>query len=275
MDKVKMIRTRPPQIKTEQVSKVHKKTPTLDREVFETSRALEYLSEKELRAQIGHGKAYWPICILKELIDNSLDACEGANISHDINVVAQDDHITVTDNGPGIPEHVIEKSLDYLVRVSNKAYYISPTRGQMGNALKVIYATSFVDTGRGYVEIAANGKLHHIEITLDRIAGKPKIKHTSKPHFIKNGTFIKIHYPNSSCLLNGESDSLLNEDDDDYYDLLTGYDLINRYVAFNPHATFTYNNAKYIVEKTVPLTTLGRNMTSNVKPRLPRSLVGQ
>ena len=29
------------------------------------------------------------------------------------------------------------------------------------------------------------------------------------------------------------------------------------------------------VEKTVPLTTLGRNMTSNVRPRLPRSLVGQ
>jgi DNA topoisomerase VI subunit B len=209
----------------------------LQREIFETSRVLEYFTEKELRAQIGHGKDYWPVSILRELIDNSLDACENINVSPEIDVEVKDDFISVTDNGPGIPENIIQGSLNYLIRISDKAFYISPTRGQMGNALKVVYAASFVDCGQGYVEIAANGKLHRIEVTLDRIAGQPKIDHTTEPHFIKNGTFIKIYYPNST--------RLLTDGEGDFYKIMIGADLVNRYSAFNPHATFIYNGTRY------------------------------
>ena len=141
----------------------------LTREVFETSRELEYFSEKELRAQIGHDPSFWPIAILRELIDNSLDACEKTSISPTIEIDIKDDFITVSDNGTGIPIEIINKSLNYLSRVSDKAYYISPTRGQMGNALKVIYAAPFVTSGNGYVEIGSHGELHHISITVDRI----------------------------------------------------------------------------------------------------------
>ena len=165
----------------------------LTREVFETSRELEYFSEKELRAQIGHDPSFWPIAILRELIDNSLDACEKTSIAPTIEIDIKDDFIIVSDNGTGIPIEIINKSLNYLSRVSDKAYYISPTRGQMGNALKVIYAAPFVTSGNGYVEIGSHGELHHISITVDRIAGKPKINH-SKTTFVKNGTFIKIYY---------------------------------------------------------------------------------
>jgi hypothetical protein len=44
----------------------------LQRVPFETSRLMDFFSEKELTAQCGHEKADWPLVILKELIDNSL-----------------------------------------------------------------------------------------------------------------------------------------------------------------------------------------------------------
>ena len=134
-------------ISTQGKNPVSKKT--LKREVFETSRELEYFSEKELQAQIGHDKRLWPIAILRELIDNSLDDCEKTTIAPNIEIETKDDFITVSDNGTGIPVDVINKSLNYLSRVSDKAYYISATRGQMGNALKVVYAAPYVTSGKG------------------------------------------------------------------------------------------------------------------------------
>jgi DNA topoisomerase VI subunit B len=210
---------------------------TLKREVFETSRELEYFSEKELRAQIGHDKIFWPIAILRELIDNSLDACEKSNTSPIIEIEIKDDFIIISDNAVGIPIEIINKSLNYLYRVSDKAYYVSPTRGQMGNALKVIYAAPFVSSGNGYVEIGSHGELYHISIKLDRIAGKPKINH-SVTSFVKNGTFVKIHYPKSTSLL-------LTPNRNSYNIPPTPQELIEGYNAFNPHATFILNGTKY------------------------------
>ena len=54
-------------------------TPKLDRTVFETSRLLDFCSVKELTAQTGHHPHDWPLVVLKELVDNSIDACEEAD----------------------------------------------------------------------------------------------------------------------------------------------------------------------------------------------------
>jgi len=43
----------------------------LERTTFRTSRLLDFFSEKELTAQIGHDSADWPLVNLKELIDNA------------------------------------------------------------------------------------------------------------------------------------------------------------------------------------------------------------
>src|SRR5262249_8135137 len=103
---------------------------TLTRTVFETSRLLEFFTEKELDMQIGHAKELWSIALLKELIDNSQDACESANVPPEICVEIEADLLRVSDNGPGMPVETLRRSLDYAVRVSDKAYYCSPTRGQ-------------------------------------------------------------------------------------------------------------------------------------------------
>ena len=75
----------------------------LERATFSTSRLLDFASEKELIAQIGHRTDAWPIVLLKELLDNALDACEDAGTPPDIKVTVKEDSVTIEDNGPGIP----------------------------------------------------------------------------------------------------------------------------------------------------------------------------
>jgi len=55
---------------------------TFKRETFTTSRLLEFFTEKELTMQIGFSRPGWAIALLKELIDNALDACEGAGVAY-------------------------------------------------------------------------------------------------------------------------------------------------------------------------------------------------
>jgi hypothetical protein len=48
----------------------------LQRETFRTSRLLDFASTKELIAQTGHQPTQWPLVVIKEVIDNEVDACE-------------------------------------------------------------------------------------------------------------------------------------------------------------------------------------------------------
>src|ERR1700736_5126528 len=108
----------------------------LDRLVFTTSRLAEFCSEKELINQTGHDSDEWPLVVLKELIDNALDACEEAGAAPAIHVEVSDAKITVFDNGPGIAPETVVGILDYNTRTSSREAYVSPTRGAQGNALK-------------------------------------------------------------------------------------------------------------------------------------------
>lgn len=204
---------------------------TLERATFATSRLLEFFTEKELSMQIGHDRDWWPLALLKELVDNALDACETAGVSPEVEVIVEADALSVRDNGPGIPAATLERSLDYLVRVSDKAYYVSPTRGQLGNALKCVWAAPYVDTGEeGRIEVFAGGQRHEVTVTLDRIAQCPQLSyHVSPDNFVKNGTFMKIHWPEIAGCLDGDECVLSVER------LLAGY------AAFNPHASFTWS----------------------------------
>jgi hypothetical protein len=58
----------------------------LRRETFETSRLLDFCSERELVKQIGHAPDQWPLVVLKELIDNAIDAAEEAGVAPTITV---------------------------------------------------------------------------------------------------------------------------------------------------------------------------------------------
>jgi signal transduction histidine kinase len=86
----------------------------LERVAFKTSRLLDFVGRRELTAQIGHGVDVWPLVVLKELVDNSLDAAEEAGQAPAITISVTTDpgSISIIDNGPGMPAQTITDILD-------------------------------------------------------------------------------------------------------------------------------------------------------------------
>ena len=104
-------------------------TEVLERTTFQTSRLLDFLNEKELAKQCGHPRANWPLVVVKELVDNALDACEEQGAPPVVTIVFTEDSITVADNGAGIPAATVDGILDFNVRASSREAYVAPDRG--------------------------------------------------------------------------------------------------------------------------------------------------
>jgi DNA topoisomerase VI subunit B len=169
-------------------------TATLHRQTFTFSRELEFFQERELTAQVGIDRRRWPYVILKELVDNSVDACETEGVAPEIEVTIGEDTLSVSDNGPGLPADVVTRILDFSTRTSDKEAYRSPTRGQQGNALKTILGMSYnLGGGHGRILIDSRNVRHDIRISLDAIAQRPAIDHNQE-EFVKNsGTAITAY----------------------------------------------------------------------------------
>ena len=216
--------------------------PRLERSTFETSRLLEFFSEKELAMQIGHPPELWPLALLKELIDNSLDGVESADgepSAPRVSIVVEDNALSVQDNGPGIPAETVGRSLDYTSRVSNKAHYVSPTRGALGNALKCVWAVPFVIDGhQGRAEVVAQGIHHDISIAVDRVVGIPIIKHTPAPSIVRKGTFVKVHWSAIASCLGSKT-----------HDSYNAAHLLRAFATFNPHAHFSLTGAETLAAR--------------------------
>ena len=193
-------------------------TQKLTRTTLRTSRLLDFCSRKELIAQTGHEPGCWPLVILKELVDNALDACEDARVTPQIKIIVDDNGITVSDNGPGIPPDTIEGVLDFSIRVSNREAYVAPDRGAQGNALKTLVAMPFVlGEGEGGLEIATRGELHRITLSVDRIRQEPVIDHQRLPGdpIVKTGTRVSVRWPDLPCSIQqdaSEPDSPIESD---------------------------------------------------------------
>jgi DNA topoisomerase VI subunit B len=204
------------------------KAPQLQRIAFQTSRELDFLSEKELVAQTGHQRREWPLVVLKELVDNALDACEEAGVAPCIDVSVDDQGIRVADNGPGIPPEVVASVLDFTIRVSSREAYVAPDRGRQGNALKTVVAMPFVLSGEaGRIRIDARGVRHQITLRVDRIRQQPVIDHQQIAIASTAGTKICVAWPDSPRSMEGgeahrflqnaesDDDSPWSEDDDE------------------------------------------------------------
>src|SRR6516165_10028291 len=77
--------------------------PKLTRVPFTVSRLMEFCTRRELVSQTGHDVSEWPLVVLKELVENALDACEEAEIAPVIAIDVKGRSIIIEDNGPGIP----------------------------------------------------------------------------------------------------------------------------------------------------------------------------
>jgi DNA topoisomerase VI subunit B len=208
----------------------------LDRTTFHTSREMDFFSERELVTQTGHDIREWPLVILKELIDNSLDACEDADIAPCIEVSADATGITVKDNGPGLPESTLQGALDFKVRVSNREAYVSPCRGAQGNALKTLLPMPYViDPGHGKFIVEAQGKRHVITCGADPISQEVVINDEVRELRKCRGTLVRLEWEVcQNCEWPFDHLDPLNSDFvEDFRRLAEGF------TVFNPHATIS------------------------------------
>src|SRR5262249_31329204 len=106
--------------------------PKLTRVAFKVSRLMEFCTIKELQNQTGHSAYDWALVVLKELMDNALDACEEVEVAPVISIDVKDGSITIQDNAGGIDHATIESILDYSIRVSSREAY----------ALKILAASN-------------------------------------------------------------------------------------------------------------------------------------
>jgi hypothetical protein len=204
--------------------------PKLTRVAFRVSRLMEFCTRRELQNQTGHSVYEWPEVVLKELVDNALDACEEAEVAPVISITVEPGSITIQDNGDGIEAGTIQSILDYSIRVSSREAYVAPTRGAQGNALKTILAMGYVlDRERedgtnaeaaGVTIIETRGVEHRIEFRVDHVNNEPKITHATGPSAIDVGTKVTVLWPAAWKWVGDEFKRL-----------------VDSYVWFNPHLT--------------------------------------
>jgi DNA topoisomerase VI subunit B len=177
--------------------------PKLERETFTVSRELEYFTEKELVTQTGYGRhLWWPRVILKETLDNAIDAAEQAGIAPEITVNVSDREILITDNGRGIPPEVVTKICDYATRTSDKRAYVSPTRGAQGNAWKTLLAIPYMlsDGAPATTVIESCRERNEIRVSLDQVARRPRIDNSQTRIVKKPGTTILFTRPEAIAI---------------------------------------------------------------------------
>jgi hypothetical protein len=177
----------------------------LARRTFSAPRESGYAKVETLEKLAGQPKAEFGHVILKEALDNSLDACEGAGVTPEITVTVTrgpEDTVllTVDDNGPGIAAADVASICDFTRSTSDKAAYVSPTRGAQGNAWPLIISMPHVLGVRpGTVVIEARGTRH--EITPDLMLGQQlAIRYVPEPCGRTAGTRVIVPLPASLTL---------------------------------------------------------------------------
>jgi hypothetical protein len=203
--------------------------PTLARKTFSVSRLAEFASEAELVKQTGHPVDRWPLVIVKELVDNGLDACEEGGVAPEIAVTIEDGVIMVADNGPGMLAETVEKLLDFSVRTSSRAAYVSPTRGAQGNALQSLIAMPFVLGDDGAFIVESHGIARRVAFSIDPIRQTPRVELIETPASIVQGTRIALPWPNFADF---DLDSPWSEPEAARSEFLQ---LAASYAWFNPH----------------------------------------
>jgi DNA topoisomerase VI subunit B len=199
------------------------------RSTFTTSRKLEYFSEGELSKQTGHSRKEWPRVVLRELIDNALDACDEMGIAPNVLVRCDATSIEVSDNAGGIPVETVQRMLEFDSRTSSRAIYVAPDRGAQGNALKTLVGIAHVINGR--LSIDSRQIRHSISIDFDVIRQEPVICHDTSPSARTTGTSVRLEWPAS------DSDHWPGDfTSDSSYESHLWWQLFG-FAAINPHLT--------------------------------------
>jgi hypothetical protein len=120
--------------------------PMSTRRMHSSSRTSENFTESGLVSNTGQQSSQWGRYIVKESLDNSLEAGDEVpnitvSIETDENEVRS---ITISDDGPGVPADNIETIFDVDAFGGTKRHYCRPTRGNQGNALMTVLGIQYL-----------------------------------------------------------------------------------------------------------------------------------
>lgn len=173
---------------------------------------------------------------IKEAVDNSLDACEEAQIQPEIIVEIIDlgnerFRVVVEDNGPGIVKKQVPKIFAKLL-YGSKFHSLKQSRGQQGIGISASVMYGQLTTGKAskiMSKIAPDKPAYYCELKLNTQTNGPDIQHEmTKDWDGKNhGTRIEIDLEANYI---GGTQSI-----DEY---------LKQTAIVNPHATIIYTNPK-------------------------------
>ncbi len=194
-------------------------------------RVRDYVEPEELRRQTGMPPERFALVALKELLDNALDAAESVAESPAVDVRVEwargAVRVAVADNGPGMPPELVSRLADFATRTSDKAAYVSPTRGALGNAAHCIVGMPWAlhrDFPPEPVHIHTRGVAHALTVSQD-LAGEVNVSHTQEPDpAAKTGTRWRVAFPWGQA--NATHEQALNP-----------VEWVRRVALFNPHAS--------------------------------------
>lgn len=176
------------------------------------------------------------LTVVKETVDNSLDACEEAGILPEIQIeiieMSKDRfRIRVEDNGPGIVKKQIPNIFAKLL-YGSKFHKMRQSRGQQGIGVSAAVLYSQLTTGRPAKITSKTGKeekAHFFELRIDTSTNKPEIIKEEKKEWNNKEHGTRIELDIEATYQKGDQSV-------DAY--------IKETAIVNPHITLTYTTPK-------------------------------
>lgn len=141
------------------------------------------------------------ITVVKEGVDNALDACEESGVLPDIRVevkkVSGDEHfVAIQDNGPGIVKRQVPNVFARLL-YGSRFHAIRQSRGQQGIGISAAVMYGQLTTGKPAVVTTRVGPDHpayEVQVMLDTKHNKPKVIGDKITEWaVDHGTRVEIH----------------------------------------------------------------------------------
>ncbi len=139
------------------------------------------------------------ITVVREAVDNALDACEEAGILPDIfvRVSRANGHlrVVVEDNGPGIPREQIPKVFGKLL-YGSRFHEIRQSRGQQGIGISAAVLYAQLTTGKPAIILSKtpeSEKAYRVSIYINTKKNEPEIVEESEEEwYMPHGTRIEL-----------------------------------------------------------------------------------
>jgi len=216
-------------------------------------REFDYLQLHWLEKTTGRPSHDWDLYIIKELLDNALDADEHRTRKYDevveltMSIDLHYRHINVLDihsldiavsSGTPFPTDLLTDVFDLTVYTSDKSLYNYPSRGQQGNALKTILGIPYALHHFGYGDYANIRKPLVIETNNQAYVIALEIDEAHQQAHLSSLQPASLNSPRDGTCVRAGIDRFVQEQPRTLKDL---YTWAQRFALLNPHIAFYWH----------------------------------